>query len=133
MPKVQQARDPRVDRHARRRVIATLSEINVVPLVDVMLVLLIIFMITAPHDAARRGRQTARRAPRESDRRQSRLRHRSAVVPHQSVVYIGDEAMRVSLLPERIRGVLACRTDKEVFLRGDGGIKFQELMDVIDG
>ena len=35
-------------RHRGRRVASSLSEINVVPLVDVMLVLLIIFMVTAP-------------------------------------------------------------------------------------
>ena len=45
-------------------------------------------------------------------------------------VYIGDDVVSVRLLPERIRGVLERRTDKQVFLRGDGGITYQELMDV---
>src|SRR6185503_20652756 len=48
MPKLQPAA-PSMSRGGRgRRVATTLSEINVVPLVDVMLVLLIIFMVTAP-------------------------------------------------------------------------------------
>src|SRR5437667_207827 len=49
MPKVQAAASPAPGRLGRaRRVSTALAEINVVPLVDVMLVLLIIFMITAP-------------------------------------------------------------------------------------
>src|SRR6187401_215946 len=49
MPKVQQTGNSGGGRRARgARVTTTLSEINVVPLVDVMLVLLIIFMVTAP-------------------------------------------------------------------------------------
>src|SRR5512139_3170889 len=50
MPRVQQSEvDVGRGRPGRsRRVMSTLAEINVVPLVDVMLVLLIIFMITAP-------------------------------------------------------------------------------------
>src|SRR5438105_4596207 len=49
MPKVQAAASPAPGRLGRaRRVSTSLAEINVVPLVDVMLVLLIIFMITAP-------------------------------------------------------------------------------------
>ena len=49
MPKVQTAAGHGSGRGGRsRRVASTLAEINVVPLVDVMLVLLIIFMVTAP-------------------------------------------------------------------------------------
>src|SRR5258705_8956263 len=49
MPKVQAAPDAASGRGGRgRRVSSSLAEINVVPLVEVMLVLLIIFMVTAP-------------------------------------------------------------------------------------
>src|SRR6476620_2052626 len=49
MPKVQQTGGSNGSRRGRSaRVSTTLAEINVVPLVDVMLVLLIIFMVTAP-------------------------------------------------------------------------------------
>src|SRR6188474_116725 len=49
MPKIMHAEDAAPGRGGRgRRVSTSLAEINVVPLVDVMLVLLIIFMITAP-------------------------------------------------------------------------------------
>ena len=48
MPKVQPAAATSSGRGRGRRVASSLAEINVVPLVDVMLVLLIIFMVTAP-------------------------------------------------------------------------------------
>src|SRR5918994_4750345 len=49
MPKIHSSESGGGNRRARgRRVASSLSEINVVPLVDVMLVLLIIFMVTAP-------------------------------------------------------------------------------------
>ena len=48
MPKLQTAGEAPATRGRGRRVATNLAEINVVPLVDVMLVLLIIFMVTAP-------------------------------------------------------------------------------------
>src|SRR5437870_1188279 len=104
MPKVQPATAAAPGRPGRgRRVASSLAEINVVPLVDVMLVLLIIFMITAP--MIQRGVDVnlpvARRANQiEGERvfvtvpaeyRQSRT------------VYLGSEPVRVDLLQERIR------------------------------
>jgi len=115
-----------------RRVSTSLAEINVVPLVDVMLVLLIIFMVTAP--MIQRGVDVnipvARRAAQiEGERvfvtvpatyRQSRM------------VFLGDEQIRVDALQERIRQRLESVSDKQVYLRGDSDVRYQDLMDVFD-
>jgi biopolymer transport protein ExbD len=119
-------------RQRRRRVSTSLSEINVVPLVDVMLVLLIIFMVTAP--MMQRGIDVnlpvSRRAQPITDERLY------VTVPlsfrKDQRVLLGDEAINVNVLHERIRQALLTRTDKDVFLRGDGAIQVQELVSVMD-
>jgi len=47
-------------------------------------------------------------------------------------VFIGQDAVRVDVLTERMRQMMVNRTDRQVFLRGDGGIELQELLDIMD-
>ncbi|MGE3510636.1 MAG: ExbD/TolR family protein, partial [Vicinamibacterales bacterium] len=115
-----------------RRVSTSLAEINVVPLVDVMLVLLIIFMVTAP--MIQRGVDVnipvARRATQIEGERVF------VTVPanyrQAQQVFLGDEAIRVDVLQERVRQRLESVTDKQVYLRGDSDVRYQDLMDVFD-
>lgn len=45
---------------------------------------------------------------------------------------LDDERIRVDVLQERIRQAMLMREKKEVFLRGDGGVTLQQLMEVMD-
>jgi biopolymer transport protein ExbD len=45
-------------------------------------------------------------------------------------IYIGEESVSVDVLAERMRQEMVSRDDKQVFLRGDGAVQLQELMDV---
>ncbi len=134
MPKVQQIETSNggARRGRSRRVATTLAEINVVPLVDVMLVLLIIFMVTAP--MMQRGFDVNLPVARRS---QPITQERVFVTVPLSfrkdhVVQLGDEPIHVEILNERIRQKMQGQTQKQVFLRGDGGITMQELLSVMD-
>ena len=132
MPKVQASAASAGRTGRGRRVSTSLSEINVVPLVDVMLVLLIIFMVTAP--MIQRGIDVnlpvARRAAPVTGERvfvSIPLAYRQ-----NRQIFFNDERIGVDLLGERIRQKMETQTDKQVYLRGDAGVSYQELMDVFD-
>ncbi len=133
MPKVM-AQPSAGESRGRRghRVSSTLAEINVVPLIDVMLVLLIIFMVAAP--MLQRGVEVnlpqARNTAKMSEQRTYITVPLSYRTDHR--VFIDDESVPVDVLAERMRQVMLTKEAKEVFLRGDGQVQIQELMEVFD-
>jgi biopolymer transport protein TolR len=132
MAKVQE-RDGSTGRFGRgRRVASTLAEINVVPLVDVMLVLLIIFMVTAP--MIQRGIDVnlpvARRANQiEGERLFITV---PAGYRENGIVYMGRDPVRKDVLQERVRQKMETLTDRQVYLSGDRRLQYGDLMDVFD-
>ncbi len=133
MPKVQPIPDATPARGGRgRRVASSLAEINVVPLVDVMLVLLIIFMVTAP--MIQRGVDVNLPVSTRSGQIVNERVFVSVPLGYRQnhIVYVGDDPIRAEALQERIRQRMERRTDKEVYLRGDGGVQYRDLMDVFD-
>ena len=115
-----------------RRVSTSLAEINVVPLVDVMLVLLIIFMVAAP--MLQRGVEV--NLPVASRSQEIASERIFVSVPlsfrEDRRVFIGTEPVRIDVLGERVRQLMLNKTDKQVFLRGDGKVELQELLDIMD-
>ena len=133
MPKVMASAPNAGGRHQRgRRIAPTLSEINVVPLVDVMLVLLIIFMVAAP--MLQRGVEVnLPKARRTSEISSERIFvDVPATFKQDRRVFLGKESIGMPALAERLRQQLVNRTDKQVFVRGDGELYVQNLIDVLD-
>ena len=134
MPKVLASAPNAGGRHQRgRRVGPTLSEMNVIPLVDVMLVLLIIFMVAAP--MLQRGVEV--KLPVATRTQEIAASERVFVdVPvsykRDHRVFLGKEAVSIDVLAERVRQALVTRTDKQVFLRADGQLNVQDEIDVLD-
>ena|SRR5580765_442247 len=115
-----------------RRVASSLSEINVVPLVDVMLVLLIIFMVTAP--MIQRGIEVnlpvARRAqPIEAERLEITI---PSSYRQDHKVFLGTELIRSEVVQERVRQKMETAAAKDVNLRGDREVNLGELTEVTD-
>jgi len=115
-----------------RRVVTTLAEINVVPLVDVMLVLLIIFMVAAPmmNPGFDVNLPVSVRSQAISEERTYITVPLSFRKDHR--VQIGPESVRISDLGERMRQLMQVNNQKQVFLRCDGAITVQEQMQVMD-
>ena len=136
MPKIQERAEGAAHggrrRRGRRQVATSLSEINVVPIVDVMLVLLIIFMVESP--MMQRGVDVSLPVVRRAD--QIDAERLFVTIPlsfrDDQIVQVGDDPVRVEILDERMRRELLERSDQGVFLRGDGQITLQELMSVMD-
>ena len=133
MPKVHAAEASPGRGGRARRVSTSLAEINVVPLVDVMLVLLIIFMVTAP--MIQRGVDVKLPVATRSAR-QIEGERVFVTVPAdyrtKHVVQLGDEMVRMEIFQERVRQKVEHLSDKQVYLRGDGTVTYQELMEVFD-
>jgi biopolymer transport protein TolR len=131
MPKVIASAPQAGGRHQRgRRVGSSLAEINVIPLVDVMLVLLIIFMVAAP--MLQRGVEVKLPVSRRSQEISS---ERIFVdVPEtfskDRRVYLGKDPVGMPALAERLRQLMVNRADKQVYLRADGRLLIQSLIDV---
>jgi len=135
MPKVQsQGGQHGTGRRGRRgpRVGTALSEINVVPLVDVMLVMLIIFMVAAP--LMQRGLDVSLPESRRSDPINSERIFVTIPMSFRSdqMLQVDEEPVRFDVLRDLIQQVMEGQNDRQVFVRGDGGITYQELISVMD-
>ena len=106
-----------------------LSDINVTPLVDVMLVLLIIFMITAP--MLHQGIQVA--LPR-ADAENLQIRTEDPVVlsiDREGGLFVRDDQVAAADLIERVKAELRS-PDDTVFLKADREIAYGKVIEVLD-
>ncbi len=108
----------------------SVADINVTPLVDVMLVLLIIFMITAP--MLHQGVEVSLPQSAAADEIPMRVDDPLVLtVQPDGMVYIRDEPVHATVLVERLSGLLAQRDDKQVFIKGDRNITYGQFIEII--
>src|SRR6187431_2979564 len=127
MPKVMESGAGVNRRHHRgRRSGPTLAEINVIPLVDVMLVLLIIFMVAAP--MLQRGVEVSLPQARQSAPLASEPVFVDVPLSFRQDrrVFLSEkESVGVDALGERMRQRFLNRSDKRVFVRADNRLQVQ--------
>jgi biopolymer transport protein TolR len=105
----------------------SLSEINMVPFVDVVLVLLIIFMITAP--ILQSGIEVD--VPKTKTVREITEQRLVITVDKAQLVYLGNEPIRLSEIGAKVRSRLKKPQDS-VFLRCDKAVPFGVFAVVVD-
>jgi len=116
-------------RRGRRGKRAVMSEINVTPMVDVMLVLLIIFMVAAPllqvgvpvELPESRGKQLAAK-------KQDPL---VITVQASGDVFIGETKVTLDELPTKLKGIAKNGYDDAIFVRGDKGTNYGAVLRVM--
>jgi biopolymer transport protein ExbD/biopolymer transport protein TolR len=108
------------------------ADINVTPMVDVMLVLLIIFMVITPMlnkgipvEMVKTKNPIAMQAADKSD----------AVliaISRDGKVYLGSDSMPPEDLPQKVKDLLTNKLDKTVFVRSDARANYGKVVDVVD-
>ena len=108
------------------------SNINVTPMVDVMLVLLIIFMVITPMlqkgvsvDMAKVNSPTP--MP-DADKEDSLL----VAVMRDGKVFFGTDRIKVDELSSKVKDRLANKVDKRVFIKSDARARYGNVVDVVD-
>jgi len=105
-----------------------MSEINVTPFVDVVLVLLIIFMVTAPMmiQGVNVDLPEATAKPLDSEKE-----HLVITINEDQLVFINDLEVTVEFLREKLQKILQGRGDREVYLKADKNIPYGIVVQVM--
>ena len=108
------------------------SDINVTPMVDVMLVLLIIFMVITPMLQKGVSVNMAKtdnpiKMP-EADKEDSLI----VAVMRDGKVYFNSDVVTAESLTDKVKDKLANKADKRIFVKADAGAKYGDVVAVVD-
>jgi len=111
-----------------RRIGASLSEINVVPLVDVVLVLLLIFMLTAP--MMYRGIDV--NLPKTSSKPTAVEERMVLTLTKDQVIYLNERPVPLAGLDAQLRDIFKNRNDKTLYLKADQTLSYGFVVGTMD-
>ncbi len=112
-------------RSARR---GRLSEINVTPFVDVMLVLLIVFMVTAPLLTVSIPIELPRTEAKQSAAETEPL---SITIQEDGTVFLQETTVTIEELVPRLRAISREGYDRAIYIRGDANVNYGLMADVL--
>jgi len=115
-----------------KRSAAVNSNINVTPMVDVMLVLLIIFMVITP--MLQKGipvnrAQTNNPTPMPDADKEDSI---EVAITHDGKVYLGSDQINPDDLTNKVKDRVANKTDKRVFILADARARYGKVVEVVD-
>lgn len=113
---------------ANGRTQTSLSEINVTPLVDVVLVLLIIFMLTAP--VLQSGIEVS--VPQTRTVKQISEERLVVTINAKQELFLGNDPVNINLLPDKIREKIRDPQGQAIYVRADENVPFGLFATVMD-
>src|SRR5438309_9042737 len=111
-----------------RRIGTNLAEINIIPLVDVVLVLLLIFMLTAP--MMYRGIDV--NLPKAASKPTAVEERLVLTVTKDNVLYLNERRLSSNALEMELRRTFANRTDKTLYLKADAGLAYGAVVETME-
>ena len=117
-----------VDQGGDRRIGTSLAEINIIPLVDVVLVLLLIFMLTAP--MMYRGIDV--NLPRAAARPTAVEERMILTVTKDRTLFLNDKPVSLATLETQLRDAFKSRTDRTLYLKADAGLSYGAVIETMD-
>lgn len=105
-----------------------LSEINVTPLVDVMLVLLVVFMITAPMMQQGIDIKLPRTATAGIETKSEPL---VLTIKPGGKLLLGNTGVEIAGLNSKLKGIFKTRADKQVYIKADKSVDYGVVAEVI--
>lgn len=109
-----------------------INEINVTPMVDVMLVMLIIFMVITPMLSKGVSVDMVKTknpiAMQNADKEDAVL----VAVSRDGRVYLGTTQLTAEALPQKVKDLLTNKLDKMVYLKCDSRSKYDKVVEVVD-
>jgi len=109
-----------------------INDINVTPMVDVMLVMLIIFMVITPMlskgVSVDLARATNPIAMNDADKEDAVL----VAVTRDGRTYLGSKQINAADLPQKVRDLLTDRLDKTCYVKSDARARYEKVVEVVD-
>ena len=115
-------------KHQRRKRARPMSEINVTPFVDVMLVLLIVFMVTAPLLTVGVPIELPETKGQQLQTNKEPL---TISVQRDGKVYIQETEVKLDEIGPKLKAIAKSGYDEQIFIRGDKGIDYGTVMRVM--
>jgi biopolymer transport protein ExbD len=114
--------------HARS---GAMSDINITPLIDVMLVLLIIFMVVTP--LAQRGLDISLPQPPPPNQPEQKTPSNQVVLAlEEGAITVNKNPVAMEDLESRLRDVYQARSDKTIFVRATGTVPYGRVVQAMD-